>query len=253
MADLYDRADIYDLFDNEERFRAYKRHWEKILQGRDIRSVLDVSIGSGNVTLPLAELGIALCGSDLSGGMLESCSQKARKRGLSVELRQGDFRSLSCWEGRRFDCVASTGNSLPHVENDDLLLALERMDALVEEGGYLYFDVRNWDRILQERNRFYVYNPMFDGDTRVNLVQVWDYHDDGSMTFHLLYTFEKENRIFQRETFEEHYYPIEREKLLGKLRELGYGEIEIMCFPAFFEDVDTDMVEWYCVMARKNR
>lgn len=149
--------------------------------------------------------------------------------------------------------MASTGNSLPHVENDDLLLALERMDALVEEGGYLYFDVRNWDRILQERNRFYVYNPMFDGDTRVNLVQVWDYHDDGSMTFHLLYTFEKENRIFQRETFEEHYYPIEREKLLGKLRELGYGEIEIMCFPAFFEDVDTDMVEWYCVMARKNR
>ena len=82
MADLYDRADIYDLFDNEERFQAYKKHWERVLSGRDIRSVLDVSIGSGNVTLPLAELGVELCGSDLSGSMLENCSKKARKRGL---------------------------------------------------------------------------------------------------------------------------------------------------------------------------
>lgn len=251
MENLYDRADIYDLFDNEERFQAYKKHWERVLQGKDIKSILDVSIGSGNVTLPLAELGVELYGSDLSGSMLENCGKKAQKRELSVELKTSDFRDLSCWTGRQFGCVASTGNSLPHVANEDLIGVLEQMDALVEPGGYLYFDVRNWDRILQERNRFYTYHPMFDGDTRINLVQVWDYHHDGAMTFHLLYTFEKENRVFQRETFEEHYYPIKREKLLKKLEELGYEKIEIMCFPAFFEDIDTDKVEWYCVMAKK--
>lgn len=43
---------------------------------------------------------------------------------------------------------------------------------------------------------------------KVNLVQVWDYNLDNTMTFHLLYTFEKENQIYQKEEFEETYYPI---------------------------------------------
>lgn len=255
MADLYDRADIYDLFDNEERFQAYKQHWERILKGKNIASLLDVSIGSGNVTLPLAELGVKLCGSDLSCSMLRNCAGKAKQKGIAIELKRSDFRNLSCWKGRKFDCVASTGNSLPHVENNDLLKALEQMDSLVKEGGWLYFDMRNWDEILRERNRFYPYAPMFDNDTRINVLQVWDYHDvmskDVSMTFNLLYTFEKNNKIFRKETFEERYYPIERELLLEKLKKLGYSKIQLMCFPAFFEDLDVYKVEWYCVMGEK--
>lgn len=251
MANLYDRADIYDLFDNEDRYRSYKRHWERILRGKDISSLLDVSIGSGNVTLPLAELGITLCGSDLSGSMLENCARKTAQRGFEIELKHSDFRNLSCWEARKFDCVASTGNSLPHVDNHDMLKALEQMDALVREDGWLYFDIRNWDRILRERNRFYLYNPMFRNDTRINVVQVWDYHEDMSMTFNLLYAFEKENKILQKEIFEEQYYPIKKDKILEKLKELGYAKIELMCFPAFFENVDADKAEWYCAMAQK--
>lgn len=80
----------------------------------------------------------------------------------------------------------------------------------MKDGGYLYYDMRNWDKILEERNRFYLYNPMFVDDTRVNLIQVWDYNRDDSMTFHLLYT------------FEEHYYPVSRERLLDKLNSMGY-------------------------------
>ena len=68
MGSLYDRADIYDLLETEERFALYRRHWERVLEGTGIRSLLDVSIGSGCVTLPLAELGVELWGSDLSGG-----------------------------------------------------------------------------------------------------------------------------------------------------------------------------------------
>ena len=251
MASLYNRADIYDLFDNESRFQAYQKHWKKILQGRQIHSFLDVSIGSGNVTLPLAALGIELHGSDLSENMLENCRKKAAKDGFYADLKCSDFRDLSCWEGQKFDCVASTGNSLPHVDNDGFFKALEQMNSLVKPGGYLYLDIRNWDRILRERNRFYLYDPMFDGDTRINLVQVWDYLGDVEMSFHLLYTFEKDNKIFQKEQFDEQYYPIQKEALLGKLKSLGYQTIEEMCFPAFFENVNLDKVEWYCVIAEK--
>ena len=200
MASIYQKADIYDLLEDREHIQTYKKHWETLLRGKDIHSVLDVSIGSGSVTLPLGEMGIELSGSDLSEDMIEKCGIKAQNAGYNMDLKCSDFRDLSCWEGKQFDCVASTGNSLPHVQNADVLKALEEMDSLVKANGYLYLDMRNWEKILHERNRFFLYNPVFVGEDRVNLVQVWDYHADNSMTFNLLYTFEKDNHIFQKDT-----------------------------------------------------
>lgn len=250
MGTIYDRADIYDLMESEDRFAAYRRHWERVLNSTRVRSLLDVSIGSGGVTLPLAGLGVELSGSDLSETMLDSCRKKAERLGYSVKLRKSDFRDLSCWAGRTFDCVASTGNSLPYVTNGEVLDTLARMDALVKPGGYLYFDTRNWDRILQNRQRFYLYNPFFHNGDRINLVQVWDYNPDGSMTFHLLYTFERDNKIFQKEKFEEHYHPISRRLLLDGLAKLGYRDVKQFCFPAFAEG-NPEEADWYCVLAGK--
>lgn len=83
--------------------------------------------------------------------MIRKCKEKASAAGYEIELKSCDFRKLSCWEGKQFDCVASTGNSLPHVNNDDVLTALEQMNSLVKKGGYLYLDTRNWEKILNEK------------------------------------------------------------------------------------------------------
>lgn len=264
MANLYERTDIYDLLENEDRYNDVKRHWEAVLEGRKIRTLLDVSVGTGNLTLPLLDLGIEVYGSDLSGEMLDACRRKAAVRGYEIGLRRCDFRALT--EGlaaseetdgdavpfpERFDCVASTGNSLPYVTNAEAIQVLARMDALVAPGGYLYYDMRNWDKILRDRQRFYLYDPVFRDDTRINLTQVWDYHEDGSMTFYLLYTFERENRIFQKEKFEEHYFPIKRALLLDKVKEMGYRDIRTLCHPAYVRGVDAGDADWYCVIAQK--
>ncbi len=251
MASLYNRADIYDLLENDSRRNVCKTHWETILAGKQVRTLLDVSVGTGNVTLPAAELGVELSGSDLSAAMLENCRKKAADRGLAITLECCDFREVASHFAKQFDCVASTGNSLPYVSNADVLKTLEQMDALVRPGGYLYFDTRNWDKILLEKPRFYLYPPFFNGETRVNLVQVWDYHEDNTMTFHLLYALEQDNRIFQREFFEEHYIPIRRDILLNKLQCLGYGEPEITCFPAREKGVVPEAADWYCLIAQK--
>ena len=132
MEQLYDRADIYDLIDSEERTKVIREDWKQFFADRRIQTLLDVSVGTGSMTLALQELDISLCGSDLSEAMLSRCETKAAAKGKPVELKCSDFRDLSCWEGRQFDCVASTGNSLGYVENNDVLLALEKMDRLVK-------------------------------------------------------------------------------------------------------------------------
>lgn len=250
MASLYDRADIYDLLENEKRYTIVKKHWEGMLAGKSVHTFLDVSIGSGNLTLPILDMGIELYGSDLSEAMLERCRKKAEARGCKIDLRVSDFRELTKNFSERFDWVASTGNSLAYVKNNEVLGVLEQMDALTAPGGFLYFDLRNWDKIVKTKQRFYLYNPAFVNDTRVNLVQVWDYCPDGSVDFNLLYTFEQNNRIQQKETFCEHYYPVPRKLLVNKLNAMGYRDIEIETFPAQFGKFSDD-ADWYCVMARK--
>lgn len=47
MSSIYERTEIYDLLEDEDRYNAIKRHWSKILEGREVHSLLDVSIGTG--------------------------------------------------------------------------------------------------------------------------------------------------------------------------------------------------------------
>lgn len=251
MHQLYDRADIYDLIESEARMEITGNDWKSLLADKAIQTFLDVSIGTGGMTLPLQELGIEVYGSDLSDSMLERCRKKALKKQKPLELRCCDFRDLSVWGGKQFDCVASTGNSLAYVSNDDILKVLEEMDAHVRHGGYICFDSRNWEKIQQEKQRFYLYNPFFHGEDRINLVQVWDHNPDGTITFNLLYTFERDNRIFQKEIFVEQYHPFRLELVERKLRKMGYGSLKLTSVPDNHSEADLSKTEWYRMIAHK--
>ena len=251
MDKLYDRAEIYDLIESDQRTEIIRKDWKQFLGDRKIHTFLDVSIGTGSMTLPLQELGITVYGSDLSESMLARCRMKAAAKQNPTELRCSDFRDLSCWKGQLFDCVASTGNALGYVSNEDIIQTLRQMDSLVKPGGYLCFDSRNWEKIRREHQRFYLYNPFFRDETRINLVQVWDHNPDGSITFNLLYTFERENRIVQKEIFEEHYHPFGLEMILHALSEMGYGSVELRPVPCNMPETDFDKMDWYRIMAQK--
>ena len=251
MSRLYDRAEIYDLIESEKRATAIREDWRRFLGDRAIHTLLDVSIGTGGMTLPLRELGIEISGSDLSQAMLNRCARKAEADGAPMELKRGDFRDLSCWSGRQFDCVTSSGNSLAYVDHAGVLTALERMDALVKPGGWLCFDSRNWEKIQREKQRFYTYNPMFRGEDRINLVQVWDHNADGSITFNLLYTFERNNRVFQKEIFEERYLPFPKSLAEEKLASMGYTGIEWRPVPSEIQETDFDKIDWYRMISQK--
>ncbi len=251
MEQLYDRADIYDLIDSEERTKVIREDWKQFFADRRIQTLLDVSVGTGSMTLPLQELGIEIFGSDLSESMLARCRAKAEAKQKPVVLKQSDFRDLSCWKGQQFDCVASTGNALGYVSEADILVTLKQMDSLVKPGGYICFDSRNWEKIQREKQRFYLYNPFFRDGNRINLVQVWDHNPDGSITFNLLYTFERDSRIFQKEIFEEHYHPFPRKLIDAALADLGYRSVELRPVPSNFPETEFSKIDWYRVIAQK--
>lgn len=57
MGAIYDRTDTYDLGFDERKHNIVKQHWQILLAEKNIKSILDCSIGSGNLALPPTELG----------------------------------------------------------------------------------------------------------------------------------------------------------------------------------------------------
>lgn len=253
MASVYDRTDIYDLFDSPKKDAQTLSHWQAVFDGQahSLGARCEHRDGLAHAAARAARrLAVRL----RFGAT--ACSRAAAKRRTSVASPSTCGRAISAdltsHFDRSFDCVMSTGNSLAYVTNNEITGVLEQMDALVEPGGCLYFDLRNWDRIVGQKKRFYCYNPAFlpNGD-RVNLMQVWDHLSDGSIVFNLVYTFERDNKIFQKERFEEHYHPVPQKLLLDKLMQLGYQDIQVKAFPVQFGAFDIENSEWYCVLAHK--
>lgn len=145
--------------------------------------------------------------------MLENARENAQERNIEIELFQSDFREVSLATNRKYDCVMSTGNSLAHVRNEDVKQVLDSMSELISEGGYIYIDTRNWDKILDTQQRFFCYNPFFRGEERINLTQVWDYISDEQIDFNLLYTFELNNKIYKQEEVKKTTYCPLRKKM----------------------------------------
>lgn len=253
MADLYEFPLTYDERFTEAANEAYKKHYEKMFAGKGIHSILDCSFGTGCLTFCLTELGYEVSGSDLSASMLQRGAEKAAEKGLAVKLVQCDFRELSQHFTDTYDCVMSTGSAFAHVYLEDIKKTLKEMDCLVKEGGYLYFDSRNWEQELQDRRRFKWGNPFEREDgVRIHYVQDWEYEDDGSITIHISNGYEKNGRIIESADFEEHLHPFALAPLQAVLEELGYTEIMVKPFP-WFSDVPFEEMDWYCVLAKKKR
>lgn len=251
MADLYDFPEIYDERFTDAANNAYRQHYEKMFRGYMISDILDCSFGTGNLTFELCELGYKVWGSDLSETMLSQAEKKAKEKGFDVPLTCCDFRELSNYYDRQFDCVMSTGNALAHVNNNDVKKTLREMDKLVKPGGYLYLDTRNWDKEMREHRHMSFANPYLREDgSRINYAQMWEYPADGSVRINILYGYEKDNTIYKQETFTECLIPFSIELIKETLLELGYGGFAVKPLP-YFSDMEFMEIGWYCLVAQK--
>lgn len=86
--------------------------------------------------------------------------------------------------------------------------------------------------------------------TRINCVQMWDYHPDGTITIHILYAYEREGEIIRQDVYEEHLTPFSIQIALSALEEMGYTDIVVKPCP-WFGDAAFEDIGWYCLRAKK--
>ena len=110
--------------------------FERFMKGAKI---LDVGIGTGRASLPLARAGRRVTGVDSSQAMLDKCRELAE--GTTISLQIGDVTSLP-FSDASFDSVMSL-NTFAHFPHWQAMLREWR--RVVRAGGELMFDVYSLD------------------------------------------------------------------------------------------------------------
>jgi SAM-dependent methyltransferase len=136
---FYDEPDLYDaLLPATPAHLEYYLNLARACSGE----VLELACGSGQLIVPIASLGIAATGLDLSSKMLATASRRAADAGQRVELVEGDMREFEL--GRRFSLIFIARSSLLHLSTQaDFASFFSSVRKHLHPTGLLAFDIFN--------------------------------------------------------------------------------------------------------------
>ena len=112
------------------------------LSGHEVREVLEVGCGLGNLLIPLLRRGLWVTGLDVEPEAVAGCRRQLARHNLSTRVMHGDVRTLAA--DASYDAVLLMRGlvSLLEVEGEQLD-ALRRVRRALRPGGLLVLDHRN--------------------------------------------------------------------------------------------------------------
>ncbi len=184
----------YDRFVNWENRLAYEMPFieEQVNQltvGKSRQlDILDSACGTGMHAIALALLGHRVSGADLFPQMVEKSRQNATKTGVAIRFETAGFGQMSAmFGGGKFDLVLCLGNSLPHLLSAaELTAALRDFAACLRPGGMVLIQNRNFDAVMQHRERWMEPQVYREGDNEWIFQRFYDFQDDGLIQFNIV-------------------------------------------------------------------
>lgn len=141
-------AEFYDVL-NEKKSLATNQVIEKILKKHKVKTVLDVTCGTGSQVFFLAKHGYQVTGSDISPKMLAVAKNKAKKEKLKIKFIESDMRTVKVG---KFDAVLSIFNAVGYLTKAGFEKAMRSVHANLNDGGLFVFDNFNLNYLLKNNN-----------------------------------------------------------------------------------------------------
>ena len=120
---------------------------EKLLEEQGIKTVLDMTCGTGSQVLYLAQRGYEITGSDLCPDLIKIAQNKAMEMKLDVQFREGDMRNINLGQ---FDAVITIFSAIGHVSRSDFEKTLQNIRHNLNLGGIYIFDIFNLQALTEE-------------------------------------------------------------------------------------------------------
>lgn len=174
----------------------------------NVKKVFDAALGDGCDSIYLLKQGFDVTSNEIDKVFLDKALENAKVENVELKITSLDWRKLDTElaEGS-FDAVICLGNSLTHLfTKKDQLETLRQFKRILRKGGILIIDERNYQYILDNREKIlqgdfrysgkYVYcgekvhgKPVEISDSRVKM----EYTDErtGKKGYLILYPFRR--------------------------------------------------------------
>ncbi|WP_052218009.1 class I SAM-dependent methyltransferase [Thermincola ferriacetica] len=229
-----DNINIFEVFgfyydkmiDWETRLRNEGPFFKETVSARGVSRVLDVGCGTGRHAIMFAQWGLDVTAIDPSGEMIEKAGENAKIASAVVKLYQMGADGLGQLN-QKFDMVTCLGNSLAHIREKEVLVAtIQEFYDCLENNGILIIQMRNYDKVFLNRERYMPLNVYRDHREEVLFLRMTDLISDEQVQFNIL--------VFQREkagewkfhVLSEPLTPWRRHDLLAVMAEVGFKNIE---------------------------
>jgi len=180
-------AYIYDLLMANVPYEAWVDFIDEIIQkhikkSREECLVLDLACGTGNITLPLSDMGYDMIGVDISNDMLSQAY--AKNLGKPILFLAQDMRHLDLFG--TIDAAVCACDGLNYLlEAEELATVFKRVKLFLNPDGVFIFDLNTRFKFMEQLG-----SKSFESQVNGASYE-WDNHyDDISMinTYHVLFT-----------------------------------------------------------------
>lgn len=184
--------EYFDAHNVSEQTDAKNAVVERLLKEQKVKTVLDMTCGTGSQVFYLAERAYEVIGSDFSPALLEQARSKAKKMNRDIAFVDGDMRDVKIG---KFDAVITMFNAIGHVTKVDFEKTLKNIHANLRDGGVYIFDIFNLQAITDD----VIDDFKMDIKSVVNGVNIRNVQhseidrENGFLTSHDEYTISKED------------------------------------------------------------
>ena len=183
--------EYFDAHNISEQTEAKNALIEKLLKEQKVKTVLDMTCGTGSQVFYLAVRGYEVVGSDFSPDLLDRARSKAKEMNCNIIFIDGDIRKVNAG---KFDAVITIFNAIGHLTKADFEKALQNIYANLKDDGIYIFDIFN----LQAITDSIIDEFAMDIESIVNGVKIRNIQhseidrEHGLLTSHDHYTISKE-------------------------------------------------------------
>ena len=227
-------VELWDEFISwEKRKSGEGKFFINILKKYNVNKVLDIACGTGYDSIRLIKEGFIVKSCDGSQEMIKKALQNADKEGVKLDIYYCDWRSLINKFNEKFDAIICLGNSFTHLFLEkDRIAVLNQIYYLLNHGGILIIDQRNYDYILSKgyksKHKYVYCGETIDVDLikKENSLVRFKYtkKDNGSFTLDL--------------------YPIKVKEMKNLLEKVGFSNIKTYGdFKEKFDINNTDFIQ----------
>ncbi len=178
-------AKYYDAF-NEKNSLIINQVIEKILEKYRVKTVLDLTCGTGSQVFWLAKRGYKVVGSDLNSKMLRIAKNKTQKEKLDIKFIKGDMRITKVG---KFDAVITISNAVGHLTKHDFEKAMQNIHTNLKDQGLYVFDIFNLNYLLTDANitKLTIDWQKKSGNTTAREIQYSTINNDGILASYDIY------------------------------------------------------------------